>query len=73
MNLARIRTAVAIALAMSSVLPVAQATSAEPETPTERLNQPGPEGQALARRAGTWDVTFTNWDAPGAEPTVITD
>ena len=72
MNLARPRTAVAIALAMSSVLAGAQANSAEPQTPTERLNQPGPQGEALAREAGTWDVTFTTWDAPGAEPTVVT-
>ena len=72
MNLARLRTAVAIALAMSCVFAGAQAGSAEPRTPTERLNQPGPEGQAVARRVGTWDVTFTNWDAPGAQPTTVT-
>ena len=28
----------------------------------------GPEGLALAKRAGTWDVTFTNWEKPGAAP-----
>ena len=72
MNLARLRTAVAIAVAMSCVLAAAQANSTEPQPPTERLNQPGPQGQALAHEAGTWDVTFTNWDAPGAEPTVAT-
>ena len=72
MNPASLRTAAAIVVAMSSVVATAQTTSVEPTTPTERLNQLGPEGQALARRAGTWDVTFTNWDAPGAEPTVVT-
>ena len=72
MNLARLRTAVAIALATSSVLAGAQAGSVEPRTSTERLNEPGPQGEALARGAGTWDVTFTNWDAPGAAPTVVT-
>jgi hypothetical protein len=72
MNPAPLRTAAAIVVATSSVLATAQATSIEPTTPTERLNQLGPEGQALTRRAGTWDVTFTNWDAPGAEPTVVT-
>jgi hypothetical protein len=72
MNLARLRTAVAIALAMSSVLAGTQANSTEPQAATERLNQPGPQGEALARRTGTWDVTFTTWDAPGAEPTVVT-
>jgi hypothetical protein len=72
MNPASLRTAAAIVVAISSVLATAQAASVEPTTPTERLNQLGPEGQALARQAGTWDVTFTNWDAPGAEPTVVT-
>ena len=72
MNLARFRTAVAFALAMSSALAGTQAMSVEPRTPTERLNQPGPQAEALARGVGTWDVTFTNWDAPGAEPTVVT-
>jgi len=72
MQLARFRTAVAITLAMSSILAEAQANPVEAGTPTERLNQPGPQAEALAREAGTWDVTFTNWDAPGAEPTVVT-
>ena len=72
MNPARLRAAVAIVVAMSSVLAAARAAAAEPRTATERLNQAGPQALALARRAGTWDVTFTTWDAPGAEPTVAT-
>jgi hypothetical protein len=72
MKLARFRTAFAIALAMTCALADAQASPVEARTPTERLNQPGPQAEALARGAGTWDVTFTNWDAPGAEPTVVT-
>ena len=32
----------------------------------------GPEGQALAKRAGTWDVTFTSWAKPGADPVTVT-
>ena len=72
MNLAGLRTAVAIALATSSVLAGAQAGSVEPRTSTERLNEAGPQAEALARGAGTWDVTFINWEAPGAAPTVVT-
>ncbi|MCW6508775.1 DUF1579 family protein [Lichenifustis flavocetrariae] len=34
----------------------------------DRLIQLGPEGKALAQRAGTWDATFTSWDTPGAAP-----
>lgn len=67
-----ILVALALALATSSTLSGAQAISVEPRTATERLNQAGPQGEALARGAGTWDVTFTNWEAPGAEPTVVT-
>jgi hypothetical protein len=72
MKLVPLRTALAIAVAVSSALATAATPSAEPQTATERLNQPGLEAQALARRAGTWDVTFTNWDAPGTAPTVVT-
>jgi hypothetical protein len=36
----------------------------------DRLIQLGPEGQALAERVGTWDVTFTSWEKPGAPPVV---
>jgi hypothetical protein len=72
MKPALLRTAVAIAMAMSSVLVTARAASGDSRTATERLNQPGPQAQALARRVGTWDVSFTAWDAPGAEPAVVT-
>jgi len=72
MNFPRLGTLVALALATSSALSGAEAIAVEPRTATERLNQPGPQGEALARGVGTWDVTFTNWDAPGAEPTVAT-
>ncbi len=72
MKLSRSRTAVAIALAMSFVFAEAQAIPVETQTATERLNRPGPQAEALARGAGTWDVTFTNWEAPGAEPSVVT-
>jgi hypothetical protein len=34
----------------------------------ERLLQPGPEAQALARRAGSWDVVMTIRPTPDAEP-----
>ena len=32
----------------------------------DRLTPLGPEGTALARRVGVWDVTFTEWEKPGA-------
>jgi len=39
----------------------------------ERLSQLGPEGQALAQRAGTWDVTLTTFSRTGAAPVVLSD
>ena len=37
----------------------------------DRMGELGPEGQALAKRVGIWDVTFTNWTKPGAAPVTI--
>ena len=38
----------------------------------DRLNRLGPEGEALARRVGLWDVTETVWASPGAAPVTAT-
>lgn len=38
----------------------------------DRLIQLGPDGKALAQRAGTWDVAFTTWDMPGTAPVTTT-
>ncbi len=38
-----------------------------------RMNEPGPENEAMATRAGLWDVTETVWERPGAVPAVTTD
>lgn len=62
----------AAALALSSSLAGVQANAADSPSVMEQLNEFGPEAQALARRAGTWDVTITSWDAPGAAPAVLT-
>jgi hypothetical protein len=34
------------------------------------MSEPGPEAKDLAGRVGVWDVVFTIWAAPGAEPVV---
>ena len=47
---------------------LAQAEAPAGVSANDRLIQLGPEGEALAKRAGTWDVAFTNWDKPGAAP-----
>ena len=51
------------AFAQSILQPAAALPSAN-----DRLNQLGPEGKELATRAGTWDVTFTEWEKDGAIP-----
>ena len=38
-----------------------------------RLNGLGPENEAMAARAGLWDLTETVWERPGAAPAVTTD
>ncbi len=39
---------------------------------SERLNELGPENQALTKRVGLWNVTETVWSAPGAAPVTTT-
>ncbi|CAA9257958.1 MAG: hypothetical protein AVDCRST_MAG95-2181 [uncultured Adhaeribacter sp.] len=34
----------------------------------KRLNELGPKNSQLAQRVGTWDVTETVWETPGATP-----
>lgn len=56
----------------SAVVPVAAFAQATPPTAAARLNELGPENQAMAQRAGLWDVTETVWDRPGAAPVTTT-
>lgn len=72
MKLNRFFRMLVLTLAMSSTLAGVHANAAEPPSLVDQLNEFGPEAQALVRRAGTWDVTITSWDAPGAAPTVMT-
>jgi hypothetical protein len=46
----------------------ASTVAAGPMSANDRLTQLGPEGEELAKRVGTWDVTFTEWERPGATP-----
>ena len=64
------RSAAAAALAL--LLLSAAASAQQPPSAAQRLNEPGPDAQALAQRAGLWDVTETLWDSPGAAPLVTT-
>ena len=65
------RTILAAALAPGFLLPAAASAQQQPSA-AQRLNEPGPEAQALAQRAGLWDVTETLWPRPGAPPIVNT-
>ena len=66
----RSSTAFCLGLILAATPAVALAQQA-PSVET-RLNELGPEGKALAQRAGVWDVTFTSWDKPGAAPVTTT-
>lgn len=55
----------------SALMPVAASAQQAPPA-AARLSELGPENQAMARRAGLWDVTETVWDRPGAAPVTTT-
>ena len=61
-----VASAQAVAPANSNAAPSSQDNAAE------KLLALGPDGQALAKRAGTWDVTYTSWAKPGADPATVT-
>ena len=61
---------VAVAQVIEQVNTNAGSTTAG--TAAQKLLELGPEGQALAKRAGIWDVSFTSWDRPDAAPLTIT-
>jgi hypothetical protein len=60
-------------IAMAQAVAPVDSNAAPPtaQSAAEKLLALGPEGQALAKRAGTWDVTFTSWDKPGAAPVTV--
>jgi hypothetical protein len=72
----------AIAVGFILMPGVAAAQSAAPVTSTavpvvggtasEQMLTQGPEAQALAARAGLWDMTQTSWSSPNAAPVTIT-
>ena len=68
--------AFAAALGMAA-FPAATQTAvpqpAAPQTAIERMQEPGPEAQRLARRAGVWNVVITLRPTPDATPIVSKD
>jgi hypothetical protein len=59
------------ALAVSSTIVGGQADAADSPSVMDKLNEFGPEARALVLRSGTWDVTITSWEGPGAAPVVL--
>ena len=72
MKFHRFIPAITAVLALSLPLACVHASAAQPPSVMDQLNEFGPEAQALVRRIGTWDVTITSWDGPGAAPAVRT-
>jgi hypothetical protein len=56
------------AISVHSQAPTPKGTEAP--SAAQRMSQPGPEEEGLAKRVGTWDVVATMWPAPGAQPLV---
>ena len=61
------------ALALANPPVLAAQNSAPQPSAAERMSQPGPQAQDLARRTGTWSVTSTLRLTPDATPIVATD
>ena len=61
-------------LAMTSVtsLGAQPARTGTPRSAVDRMQEPGPEAQELARRSGTWSVVMTIRASPDATPVVTT-
>lgn len=66
--------AVIFALLVTPCRLAAQEAEAIEQQPSanERMLEPGPEAQRLARRVGSWDVVMTLRPTPEAEPIVVT-
>lgn len=58
-------------LAVSSAIVGVPANAADSPSVMDKLNEFGPEAKALVLRSGTWDVTITSWEGPGATPVVL--
>ena len=60
-----------VAAAQAAAPVTSNAVPATGGTAAEQMLALGPEAQALAARAGLWDMTQTNWSSPGAAPVTI--
>lgn len=58
--------------AVQTAVPATAAPAAPAMSASDRLNELGPEGQAIGKRVGMWDVTETFWASPGAAPVTTT-
>ncbi|WP_284946895.1 hypothetical protein [Acidisoma cladoniae] len=59
--------------ATAAFFPVAAVAGTKAPTFSDTLTELGPEGTALALRAGVWDVTETAWDTPKSGPVTTTN
>ena len=60
-----------VAAAQAAVPETSNVTPVAGGTALEQMLALGPEGRALATRAGLWDVTFTSWSKSGAAPVTV--
>ncbi len=75
MRIGILRGRLGIALVAAVAATGVSAQTADRTTPRsaiERMQEPGPEAEALARRSGTWTVVMTLRPSPNATPLVTT-
>ena len=60
------------AISAGAVLPPGAVNAQTAPSAAIRMNELGPENQALAQRTGIWDVTETLWNQPNAAPVSTT-
>ncbi len=61
-----------LGVAASSILLPGAASAEGAPSAAMRLNELGPENEAMAQRVGLWDVTETVWESPNAAPVSTT-
>jgi hypothetical protein len=64
-------SALTAAFLLNSLVVALPVNAAGATSVMDKLNEFGPQANALVQRTGTWDVTITSWEAPGASPVVV--
>lgn len=73
MKLIKIFAVAEVALGVSLTFASATTVAADAQSVLDKLNEFGPQAQALVQRTGTWDVTITSWENQAPSLSFSTD